>query len=83
MDQALGCADMIHWMPDLKDMALQASNNAFMVAVQNTTANLLTAFIQATTDDDRERSLALHRSGLLLCKTVHEASVAAINDVFA
>jgi aspartyl/asparaginyl beta-hydroxylase (cupin superfamily) len=69
-------------MPDLKDLALQASNNAFVAAVQNTITNLMTAFIQTTTADDREKALELHRAGLLLCKTVHEVSVAAINDVF-
>lgn len=69
-------------MPDLKDLATQASNNAFVSAVQNTIANLLTGFIQATTDDDRTKCLELHRNGLRLCKEVHEASVAAINEVF-
>lgn len=71
-------------MADLnfKDPALLAANNAFAAAVQNTVANLLTAFIQATTADDRAKALELHRAGLLLCKEVHEASVAVINDVF-
>ena len=67
-------------LPDLKILALQASNNAFMAAVQNTVTNLMTALIQANDDDDRTKALALHRDGLLLCKEVHIASVAAIND---
>lgn len=68
-------------LPDLKALALQASNNAFMAAVQNTITNLMTALIQANNDEDRTKALALHRDGLLLCKEVHAASVAAINDV--
>lgn len=70
-------------MLDLKDLALQASNNAFIGAVQNTISNLLTAFIQAKNEDDRKQAVELHRAGLRLCKEVHEASVAAIADVFA
>jgi len=70
-------------MPDLKDLALQASNNAFIGAVKNTVSNLLTAFIQAKGEDERKQAIELHRSGLRLCKEVHEASVAAITDVFA
>lgn len=69
-------------MPDLKELALQASSNAFVGAVQNTVSNLLTAFIQDKTEEDRAKSLELHRVGLRLCKDVHEASVAAINEVF-
>jgi len=73
---------MVPAMSDLKDLALQASTNAFVGAVQTTVTNLLTAFIQASTDEDRTKALELHRAGLLLCKEVHEASVAAINDAF-
>jgi hypothetical protein len=69
-------------MPDLKDLALQASNNAFIGAVQNTVSNLLTAFIQAKSEDEQKHALDLHRSGLQLCKKVHEANVDAINEVF-
>ena len=70
-------------MHDLKTLALQACDSALAASVQTAVSNLLLAFAQASTDDDRKQALERHRIGLQLCKTVHAASAALIAEVFA
>jgi hypothetical protein len=69
-------------MPDLKDLAMQASAAAFTDSVKTVIMNLFTGFSQAKSDEEKTQFLERHRIGLRLCQEVHEASVAAISDVF-
>lgn len=66
-----------------KMLALQGCDNALVVAVQTMTANLVTSLTLAKSDADRQDAVVRLRSGILLCKAAHQASLAAVADVFA
>lgn len=70
-------------MATMKELALQASNEAFQEEVKTAISTLLSSFILAKTPEERAACVEKHKTGLLLCKAVHEASVAAIQEVFS
>jgi protoporphyrinogen oxidase len=69
-------------MATMKELALQASDDAFKEAVKATVSALLTSLILANSDEERAASTARHKTGLSRCKEVHEANLAAIQEVF-
>jgi hypothetical protein len=69
-------------MATMKELALQASDDAFKEAVKATISALLASLILAQSDEERAASIARHKTGLSRCKEVREANVAAIQEVF-
>jgi hypothetical protein len=70
-------------MPSFKDIALAGSDDAFKDAVKATASTLLANLILAKTTEERQACIERHKVGLRLCKEVHEANIAAINEIFA
>jgi hypothetical protein len=66
-----------------KVLASQGCDNALVVVVQTMTASLITSLTLATTDADRQEAVARLRSGLVLCKAAHQASLDAVAEIFA
>lgn len=69
-------------MSDLKELALRASEDAFRDGVKTAATMLVTNLLLAKTDQERAGCIERHHSGLRIWKEAHEATVAAINDVF-
>lgn len=69
-------------MASLKQLALDASEDAFKDGIRIAIRELMNGLILAKTDDDRTACVARHQSALQFHKTLHEASVTAINAAF-
>jgi hypothetical protein len=67
----------------LRDLALQAADDAFKDSIKTTISALMSNLILAKADAERKASIERHKNGLSLCRDVHEQSIAAINAVFA
>lgn len=69
-------------MATIKDMAVQACDDAFREAIRAAIAALSSNLIQAKSDEERKACIERHRIGLVRCKELHDTSMAAIQDVF-
>lgn len=69
-------------MTDPKTLAIQGCDAALVAAIQNATTILISAFIQAKTDADRDEALDRHHAAIRLCKDVHGVSRSAIEEIF-
>jgi len=69
-------------MASLKQLAIDASEDAFKDGVKTAVRELMNGFILAKTSDEREACIARHQAALQFHRTLHETSVAAINAAF-
>ena len=69
-------------MPDIKQLAVDASNEALTSAIKTTIGVLTNIWIQTTSEEDRKKARDDHRRALQIHKDVHAESLAAIQDVF-
>jgi hypothetical protein len=69
-------------MATMKEIAMQASDEAFREAIRAAISALSSNLIQAKSEEERTGCMERYKTGLLRCKELHEASAAAIQEVF-
>ena len=69
-------------MASLKQLSLDASEDAFKEGIKTAIRELMNGLILAKTDEDREACVARHQAALQFHRNLHETSIAAINTVF-
>jgi hypothetical protein len=69
-------------MATMKELAVQAADDAFKEAIRAAISALSSGLIQAKSEEERKACIERHRTGLVRCRELHDASIAAIQTVF-